>query len=1176
MNNMSKSSRQLVAMMIALAGMIGSPTLSVYSQSSANYDAPSNALFDAAGPDQTAEARATQLYSKLPLTFEANAGQTDSRVKFISRADGHTLFLTPTEAVLNLETTEQSVTSATKLRMKFIGANPAPSVVGQEEQNAKTSYLMGKDSRNWRTNVASFGRVLYRNVYRGIDLIYYGNQRQFEYDFIVAPRANPTTITLEFNGAERMRIDANGDLVLSTTAGEVRQKQPRIYQEFDGIRKEIAGRYEIKGRHRAGFRVGAYDVSKQLIIDPEIVYSTCFGGTKLAPESYKKDFISDVALDSSGNAYVTGAATSIDLPTTAGVFQTVNRTIGKHEYNNNQDAFVAKFDPAGKLIYSTYLGGSGLDQGLSIAIDGSGNAYIRGVTSSFDFPVTVGAYQQRCLGCFYNYPYERTDTFVAKLDSGGTKLFYATFLGFWTNTQGGIAQGGIAVDAEGNAVVVGHTWAPDFHVVNGFQTKPDSPTHILPDGTVINSVVDIFIAKLNGDGSRFLYSTYLGGDGLDFVKGVGLDSEGKIYVAGDTSSQNFPTVNGYQMESEMPPTATAMFLTKIDPEKSGAESLLYSTYIGSWNYCSGFTLDRQGCAYLIGGPAGQRLSEGSFPNTIRLRPQMRFTDQILIKIDTRYKGKMSAVFGVLFADSNCVSNTRATDVAVDASGNIYLAGYTQAYDFPEVNNMQVAGAFVTSTDGGKNFLSRSITTENSGQLTGLIQFVAADPQSPSTVYAVNGESGHLLYKSTDYGASWSDTRVASITNIPYVVAIDPKDTKILYVGMKNTSSLVYKSMDAGASWTPVGPPNSDYTEVRTMAIDPQNTSTIYIGCENRTGQSPGVVKTTDGGATWATIDNSLARVDINDLAINPENPSEIFAGTAEGLFKSLDGGKSWNSTSIKSCVTTLAIDPRTPSTVYAGLADNDIRIASIGGRGNPRRRIVINSLARFEGIVKSTDGGDHWNFTGSLYSMTKSVALSAQTKSEPPTLYIGTRITNKAFLMKLSPERTLLYSSALGGNGWYQNDAGFAVAADDNGNAYVVGETYSSNFPTKNALQTAEDLNDYLFALSGFLTKINTTSKPAPSPDPTPDPQPAPVVKITGVSVSGKTLFVVGENFSASATIMLNGADWPTINDSQNPTTALMSKKAGKKVKPGRSVTIQVKNTDGTMSESFQYVRPAN
>ncbi len=402
-------------------------------------------MFDAAGPSQIAETRATELYSKLPITFEANVGQTDSRVKFISRADGHTLFLTPTEAVLALDsndsTSERNPLSQTPdtqamLRMKFIGANPAPSVMGQEEQKSKTSYLTGKDSRNWLTNVSSFGRVFYGNIYRGIDLIYYGNGRQFEYDFIVAPRANPKAITLEFDGAERMRINANGDLVLSTTAGEVRQKQPRIYQEFDGIRKEIAGRYEIKGRHRAGFRVGAYDASKRLIIDPEIVYSTCFGGTKLAPESYKKDFISDVALDSSGNAYVTGATTALDLPTTAGVFQTVNRTIGKHEYNNNQDAFVAKFDPAGKLIYSTYLGGSGLDQGRSIAIDASGNAYIRGVTSSFDFPVTAGAYQQRCLGCFYNYPYEQTDTFVAKLDRDGTKLFYATFLGFLMSTQG--------------------------------------------------------------------------------------------------------------------------------------------------------------------------------------------------------------------------------------------------------------------------------------------------------------------------------------------------------------------------------------------------------------------------------------------------------------------------------------------------------------------------------------------------------------------------------------------------------------------------------------------------------------------------------------------------------------------------------------------------------------------
>src|SRR5437773_1769557 len=387
-----------------------------------------------------------ETYGKLPLSFEVNDGQADPQVKFLSRGRGYTLFLTLTEAVLVLREGEsvRSVAGGpppakrekgkalrgTVLRIRFVGANPVPAVAGVGELPGKSSYFVGNDPEKWRANVPTYAKVEYRDVYPGVNLVYYGNQRQLEHDFVVSPGADPKAITLGFDGVDGAAIDGLGDLVLRADGSEVRLRKPVVYQEHDGRRAVIPTRYVLKAERQVAFEVAAYDATKPLIIDPVLAYSTYLGGTG-------GDQGFGIAVDVVGNAYVTGFTGSSDFPTTVGAFQPAIAGIF--------DVFVTKVNPTGTaLVYSTYLGGSDDDKGKGIAVDTQGNAYVTGSTSSTDFPTTAAAFQTTSGG-------GGVDAFVAKLDATGTSLLYSTFL---AGSGGGFANG-IAVDAVGNAYVTG-------------------------------------------------------------------------------------------------------------------------------------------------------------------------------------------------------------------------------------------------------------------------------------------------------------------------------------------------------------------------------------------------------------------------------------------------------------------------------------------------------------------------------------------------------------------------------------------------------------------------------------------------------------------------------------------------------------------------------------------------
>ena len=338
------------------------------------------------------KAHVAERFGRLPLSFEINTGQTDQSVKFLSRGPGYDLFLTATDAVLTLQKPQAfsidkfklpvhanpepgaNVREGSVLRLKLIGANPSPRVEGQDELVGKVNYFVGDNREKWRRNIPTYRKVYFKDVYPGIDMVYYGNQRELEYDFVVAPGVDPKVIRFRVEGADRIRLDQAGSLLLTLKHGEVRLHRPLLYQRTEqGSRHEVRGAYAIDG-NEVRFRVRAFDPSKPLVIDPVLSYSTYLGGRG-------NDRALGIAVDSQGSAYVTGTTDSLGFPTTPGAFKT----------NDFGGAFVTKLDPTGStLIYSTYLSGTGGTNGTSIAIDATGNAYLTGSTTANDFPVVNG------------------------------------------------------------------------------------------------------------------------------------------------------------------------------------------------------------------------------------------------------------------------------------------------------------------------------------------------------------------------------------------------------------------------------------------------------------------------------------------------------------------------------------------------------------------------------------------------------------------------------------------------------------------------------------------------------------------------------------------------------------------------------------------------------------------
>lgn len=604
----------------------------------------------------------------MPLSFEVNRGQTDPQVKFLSRGDGYVLFLTSAEAVLAVSKDQEAgvmTRSAspsrafqltpssharnshqTELRIKLVGANPAAPASGMAELPGKSNYFLGRDPKGWHTNVPNYARVEYRSVYPGIDIIYSGNGRQLEYDFIIAPGADPRAITLDFAGADKIEIDRQGDLLLRVGRDVILQRRPHVYQEVGGVRRTVAGEYALKGNRQVAFRVGAYDATKPLVIDPVLViYSTLLAGS--GPDEGMS-----VAVDSAGSAYVTGATSSLDFPGTPGALQTAR---------GGNDVFVAKLNAAGSgLVYSSYFGGSGDDTGFGVAVGFAGSAYVTGATNSSDFPTTARAHQNALSGS--------SDAFVAILNAAGSRLLYSTYFGGGNHEE----SYGIAVDRSRNVYVTGVTASTNFPTTAGaFQTALGGP-------------LDAFVTKLNPAAYvSLIYSTYLGGAGPDIGFGVAADKAGDAYVTGTTESPNFPATTG--ASQTIYGGAGDAFVTKLN---ASGTAQLFSTFAGGGSLDIGFGIaaDSAGSAYVTGATGS-----ADFPVTAGGTSPIKSEGDDAFVIKLNAAGSSADYSRFIGGDKNDVG----LSVAVDAAGNAYITGSTDSSDFPTVG-----GASQTAPGGG--------------------------------------------------------------------------------------------------------------------------------------------------------------------------------------------------------------------------------------------------------------------------------------------------------------------------------------------------------------------------------------------------------------------------------------------------------------------------------------------
>lgn len=613
--------------------------------------------------------------SMRPMIFEPNVGQTDSRVAFLARGSGYGLFLTGNEAVMSLEGRREG--SSGTLRMSLIGADSGASITGLDRTPNHSNYFLGRDRRAWKTGVANYARVKYENPWPGIDLVYYGNQRQLEYDFIVAPGARPSRIRIGVDGVKGMYISKAGDLVMRTLDGAVRMLKPHIYQIIDGERKVVSGRYLRRGWREIGFRIDKYDRSEPLIIDPILAYSTYFGGSG-------EDVGGGIAVDAGGHAYVTGVTQSVDFPLKSPVFS---------GYKGSKDIFIVKLNPAGDIpVYSTYFGGVNEENSPSIAIDKNGNAYVSGQTKSPDLPVTAGAFDTKCGtdGTCERYSNLQADGFALKLNQAGNALVYSTYIG--GDSTDVVYK--IAVDDNGNAYLAGQSDSTDDPATPGFEGFPTtSGAYKSRPCDSFSCKFDAFIAKLNPTGTGLVFSTLLGGAGNESASGLAFDKDGNVFLTGSTQSADFPTTPGAYDRTcgtdgkcnipDPPPVVIITddaFVAKMNGTGSG---LIYSTFLGGKDWDSiglqEIAIDDQGYAYIAGTTASTDFP--TTPGSFQPLPGSP-ADVYAVKLNQQGTGLVWSTY--IGGDSADLS----ASMTLGPGGTIHLVGMTASTNFPLVNPIQ--------------------------------------------------------------------------------------------------------------------------------------------------------------------------------------------------------------------------------------------------------------------------------------------------------------------------------------------------------------------------------------------------------------------------------------------------------------------------------------------------------
>lgn len=658
-----------------------------------------------------------QTLARQPLGFEEVRAQADGAPRFIARGSNYALLLTAAATTLQLHT--PGAGQPATLDLEFVGAAKQAPLEAADQLAQRSNYFIGNDPRAWRTDVAQYARVRRRAIYPGVDVVFYGRQQQLEYDFVVAPHADPDRIKLACRGAEQLVVDEQGDLLLTLGGAQMRMRKPIVYQETNNVRRAVAGSYVIDEDDQVGFQIGAYDPEQTLIIDPVICYSTFFGGNNT-------DIGYGIALDGQGNIYVTGQTSSMNFPT---------KNPLEAMLEGASDAFVTKLSANGGTIsFSTYLGGRNPgDKGAAIAVDAAGNIYLTGETTSINFPV-VNAAQPNFRG--------GTDAFIAKLNIDGNTLLYSTFFGGTLPD----AAFDIALDRFDNAYITGRTQSVNLPVRNALQPTLRGPRDAFvarydPDGVLLYATFlggdtasgtgdeagygiavdalqnvyvagftssptfptagalqrnfgggeDAFVAKLNAQGTALLYSTYLGGTRVDNARDIAVDALGSVYLTGYTLSTDFPRANALQTTYGGNGDA---FITKLNPQGS---ALIYSTYLGGAGeeniglIIDGITVgaiavDALGNAYVTG-----KTTSANFPLARAVQTELRGdTDAFLAKLDPAGAQLIYATYLGSTFTGNTGFEERGLALALDNGGNVFLTGQMLKSDFPTMLPVQAS------------------------------------------------------------------------------------------------------------------------------------------------------------------------------------------------------------------------------------------------------------------------------------------------------------------------------------------------------------------------------------------------------------------------------------------------------------------------------------------------------
>lgn len=1210
--------------------------------------------------DSAAQARIAENFGKLPLSFEINKGQIDQSVKFLSHGPGYDLFLTANEAVLRVpkarapqadkskgstpakraaaakgpdavkgadaasgadaakegeaaakesetsklaepakgpataKSADDNVREGTVLRLKLLGANNAPQVEGQDELPGKVNYFFGNDPEKWQRNIPTYQKAYFKDVYPGIDVVYYGKQQELEYDLIVAPRANPKLIRFTVAGADKVRLDKSGRLLLTLNHGEVSLNKPVIYQlAANGSRREIKGGYSLTG-NEVRFKLESFDSSKPLVIDPVLSYSTLLG-------SSSDDSGLGIAVDSGGNAYVTGTTSGTNFPTTAGAFKTTSTQGG---------SFVTKLNSTGSaLVYSTYLTSTnfGSVNASAIAVDSSGNAYVTGTTSASDFPIVNGLKTTsnffkttdaaanwnnqnnglvggvNVLALAPNAPntiYASTSDGIYRSTDGGTNwtktpstglsgatfasaiavdptnsavVYVGSFNGFFKTTNGGnnwtqvntiplnfssvfsivfdpvtpstmyvgagngvfkstnsgstwITQnnfgiagtpnvhalainpttpatiyagtfgngvfkstngggvwtamnngmGGnsptfinaIAIDpANPQTIYTGHgsqgginkstngatSWAPltngvpnsqvsaivatssavyaalsgngVIKTINGgtnwtnanaglwsvFVTalvRHPSNASILYAGTSSSFSNDAFVTKFNASGSGLLFSTLLGGSNEDNGNDIAVDGNGNIYVVGQTTSLNFPTVNAVQSApATQDNCSNNAFVTKLNPS---VPSFVFSTYLrgSQCDFASSVATDTSGNVYIAGTTSSTDfLTANAFQPA--LTGQFDF-DAFVTKLTTTGSMVYSTYLGGNSTD-------QSFGIAADATGNAYITGFTNSSNFPTMNAIQPSNSgfsqevFVTKLNStGSALVFSTYLGGSSGDDVG--RGIAVD--STNNVY-VTGYTGATdfplvagslrtkspIFKSVDGAANWSNDNYGLKTFSITALAVDPLQPSTVYAASFNG---VFKSTNGGRTWSPMNT-GLNSLSVTGLVIDPLTPSTLYIMVSGFSGDG-GVYKSTDGASTWNRRVNGMGSTDLICLAIDPVTPNILYAGFFGGgngsrIYKTTDGADNWAPVGNSPPFTPVAVvvDPLNHTTVYAAessSAGGIFKSVNSGGTWSPAglaqtgpqgfsvavspKTAGLLYAETSQGLFRSVNGGTNW------------------------------------------------------------------------------------------------------------------------------------------------------------------------------------------------------------------------